>query len=103
MKRRKFRCSEEIKLSDRPSIKGLDEGDGYKYLGMLELDEVKHTEMKEIITKQYIRRVRKILRSKLKGGNTINVINLRAVAVIRYGTGRIKWTKEELRNVDRRT
>ena len=68
---------------------------------MLEVDEVKHTEVKEIVTKEYIRRVRKILRSKLNGGNTINAINLQAVAVTRYGAGIIKWTKE-LRNIDRR-
>ena len=59
--------------------------------------------MKEIVTKEYIGRVRKILRSKLNGGNTINAINLRTVAVIRYGDGIIKSTKEELRNIDRRT
>ena len=102
MKREKFHYCEGIKLPDGQSIKGLDEGDGHKYLGMLEVDEVKHTEMKEIVTKEYIRRVRKILRSKLNGGNTINAINVRAVAVIRYGAGIIKWTKEELRNTDRK-
>ena len=83
-KRGKFHNCEGIKLPDGQSIKGLDEGDGYKYLGMLEADEVKHTNMKEIVTKEYNRRVRRILRSKLNGGNTINAINLRAVAVIRY-------------------
>ena len=102
MKRGKFHYCEGIKLPDGQSIKGLDEGDGHKYLGMLEVDEVKHTEMKEIVTKEYIKRVRKILRSKLDGGNT-SAINLRTVAVIRYRTGIIKWTKEGLRNIDRRT
>ena len=42
-------------------------------------------------------------RSKLNGKNIINAINSRAAAVIRYGGGIIKWTKEELRNIDRRT
>ena len=87
MKRGKFHYCEEIKSPDGQSIKGLDEGDGHKYLGLLEVDEVKHTEMKEIATKEYIRRARKILRSKLNGGNIINAINLRVVAVIRYGPG----------------
>ena len=103
MKRGKFHYCKGIKLPDGQSIKGLDEGDGYKYLGMLEVGEVKHTEVKEIITKECIRRGRKILRSNLQGGITIIAINLRAVAVIRYGAGIIKWTKEELRNNDRRT
>ena len=37
-KRGKFHYSEGIKLPDGQSIKGLDEGDGYEYLGMLEVD-----------------------------------------------------------------
>ena len=40
--------------------------DAYKYLGMLEGDEIKHTEMKRRIEKKYFRRVRKILKSKLR-------------------------------------
>ena len=38
--------------------------DAYNYLGMLE--GVKHTEMKRRIEKEYFRRVRKILKSKLR-------------------------------------
>ena len=36
---------------------------GYKYLGILEADGVKHEEMKVQIKKEYIRRVRNILKS----------------------------------------
>ena len=60
-------------------------------------------DMKENVTKEYYRRVRKILKSKLNGANVINAINTRAVAIIRYGAGIIKWKKEELRNIDRKT
>ena len=35
--------------------------DAYKYLGVLEGDEIKHTEMKRRIEKEYLRCVRKIL------------------------------------------
>ena len=60
-------------------------------------------EMKENVTEEYYRRLRKILKSKLNGGNVINAINTRAVAIKRYGAGIIKWTKEEFRNIDRKT
>ena len=40
--------------------------DAYKYLGMLEGDEIKHTEMNRRIEKEYFRRVRKIFKSKLR-------------------------------------
>ena len=40
--------------------------DAYKYLGMLEGDEIKHTGVNRRIEKEYFRRVRKILKSKLQ-------------------------------------
>ena len=53
----------------------------------MEADEIKHGEMKETVGTEYIRRIRKILGSKLNGGNIIKAINSRAVSVIRYGAG----------------
>ena len=83
-------------------MKGLEE-EGYKYLGILEIDNVKHEEMKEKLKKEYIRRVRSILKSKLNGGNIIQAINARAVSIIRYGAGIISWRVDELKAVDRKT
>ena len=84
-------------------MKSIDEGGGYKYLGILEADGIKHGEMKETVSKEYIRRIRKILGSKLNGGNIITAINSWAVSVIRYGAGIINWTKAELQQMDRKT
>ena len=56
------------KVERYPSVKGLEEGDGYKYLGILEADDLKHAHMKEAISKEYLRRIRKILKSNLNGG-----------------------------------
>ena len=79
--------SEGITLPGDTVIRSLnsDKEEGYKYLGVLEADDIKHVEMKEKIQKEYFRRVRKILKSKLNGGNTIKAINSRAVSVVRYG------------------
>ena len=60
--------------------KGISMPDGYKYLGILEADGVKHEEMKDRIKEKYIRRVKNILKSKLNGGNIISVISSRAVS-----------------------
>ena len=76
---------------------------GYKYLGILEVDGVKDGDMKEKIAKEYYRRIRKILKSKLNGVNTITAINSRAVSIVRYGAGIIKWTKEDFQKMDRKT
>ena len=51
-------------------IKNIEEG-GYKYLVILEADGVQHEELKGQRKKEYIRRVRNILKSKLDGGNII--------------------------------
>ena len=48
-------------------------------------------------------RTRKILKSKLNGKNAITAINSRAVSIIWYGVRILKWTKEELQCMDRRT
>ena len=41
--------------------------------------------------------------SRLNAGNVIKAISSRALSVIRYGAGIIEWTKEELKEMDRKT
>ena len=52
--------------------------------------------MKDIITKEYYRRIKKILKASLNTGNTIQIINSRAVSNIRYGAGIVEWRKNKL-------
>ena len=40
--------------------------DGYKYLGVLQLDFIMNREIKEKVKSKYIRRVKKLFRSHLK-------------------------------------
>ena len=58
--------------------------------------------MKGNVSKKYVRRIRKILASKLNR-NIITAINSWAVSVIRYGAGIVNWTKAELQQMDRKT
>ena len=60
-------------------------------------------EMKKKLTKEYFRRERKLLQSKIYGGNIICGINTWAVSVLRYSASFINWTRDELRVLDRRT
>ena len=41
------------------------------------------------------------MKSNLNSRNAISAINIWAVAVMRYGAGIVKWTKEELEKLDR--
>ena len=67
-------------------MKEVDE-DGYTYLDILELDEIKEQEMKIKVTVEYKRRLRLILKSKLNGKNKIQAINTWTVALLLYGAG----------------
>ena len=72
-------------------------GNGYTYLGIPQLDEIKELEMKIKVTAEYKRRLRLILKSKLNGKSKIQAINNSAVALLRYGSGIINWKVDELK------
>ena len=102
MKRGKLVKLEGVTLPDGHVMREVEQ-DGYKYLGIVELDKIKEAEMKDQFRKEYIRRLRLVLKSKLNGRNKITAINTWAVAVLRYGGGLISWTEEEMKNLDRKT
>ena len=59
--------------------------------------------MKGKITLEYIRRFKKLCRSKLSGGNLIDSINTWAVGVVHYSAGIVDRTMGEAATMDRRT
>ena len=92
-----------MELSSGEVIPELESDKGYKYLGILEANDIMHTEMKVEIQKEYYRRVRQLTSSKLNGENTIRAIHSRAVSLVRYSAGILKWTKDELKIMFRKT
>ena len=59
MKRRRLTSCDGIVLPDSKRMRSLSEGrDGYKYLGAIEADDIRHMEMKETVQKEYFRRIR---------------------------------------------
>ena len=85
-----------IELPDGKVIKALQEGQTYKYLGILEADKFLGQEMKLKVSKEYFRRLRKVLKSKLNGGNLDQGVNTWAVSLLRYSAAIISWRKCEL-------
>ena len=69
----------------------------------METDTIKHVEMKEKIQKEYLRRTRKLLETKLNSRNLIKGINNWAVPLVRYPVPFLKWTRDELKQMDQRT
>ena len=75
MEKGKIVKSVGIELPDSEVIKSLRESESYKYLGVLEADKFLEEKMKLNVSKEYIRRLRKVLKSKLSGRNLVRGIN----------------------------
>ena len=91
-----------IKLINGLTIKEVDD-EGYKYLGILESDKFKEREMKDIFRAEYLRRFKLVIKSQLNGKNKIRAANIWAASLMRYGAGTVKWNKEELQEIDRKS
>ena len=61
------------------------------------------SEDKRKIAKEYHRRTIKLLKTKLCGRNFIIGIKIRIVPLVRYLGPFLKWTREELKEMDQRT
>ena len=85
-----------IELPDGKVIKSLQEGESYKYLGILEADKFLEEKMKLNVSKEYIKGIRKVLKSKLNGGNLVRTVNNWAVSPLRYSAAFVSWRKSEL-------
>ena len=92
-----------IELPNLDRIRTLEENETYKYLGILEADTIKQVQMKDLIWKEYLRRKRKLLETKLSSRNLIKGINTWAVPQVRYCGPFLKWTREELKQIEQRT
>lgn len=65
---------EGIKLPNGKEIKNLNNDDNYKYLGVLEREDIQHQQVKQNVKLEYRRRLKLILKSKLNGRNNFLAI-----------------------------
>ena len=103
MKSGKRHLTDGIELPNQDKIWTLSENENYKYLGILEADTIKQEEMKDKIQNEYLRRTRKLLETKLSSRKLIKGINTWALLLVRYSGPFLKWTRDELRQMDQRT
>ena len=94
--------SEGLELPDQTVMREADEK-GYKYLGVLEATGIKNKEMKEMVGKEYYRRVKLLAGTKLYARYMIGAINSWAVSIVRYTAGILDWAESELAKMDIRT
>ena len=98
MKSGKRHMSDGIELPNHDKITTLGENETYKYLGVLEADTIKQVQMKDTTRKEYLRRTRKLLETKLSSRNLIKGINTWVVPLVIYSGPFLKWTKEQKTN-----
>ena len=70
---------------------------------ILEADTIKQGEMKEKNKKEYSRRTRKLIETKLYIRNLIKGIINWTVPVVRYSGPFLKWTRDEIKQMNQRT
>ena len=99
MKSGKWHLTDGIELPNQDKFRMLAENETYKYLENLEADTIKQIEIKNKIQKEFLRRIRKLLETKLSSRNFIKGINTWAVSLVRYSCPFLKWTREELRQM----
>ena len=66
-----------IELPESKVIKSLQEGESYKYLGILEVERFLGEEMKLKVSKEYFRKFKKVYEVKLNGGNLVQSVSCR--------------------------
>ena len=90
-------------MPDGKVIKSIQEGESYKYLGILQADKFLEEKMKANILKEYIRTLRNVLKSKLNGENLVHGVNTWAVSLLRYSAAFASWKKSEQQAIERKT
>ena len=103
MKSGKRHMTDGMELPNHDKIRTLGENETYKYLGILGADTIKQVEMEDKIRKEYLRRTRKLLETKLSSRNVIKGINTCAVPLVKYSCpfssepemNLTKWIKEQ--------
>ena len=69
MKGGKRHLTNGMELPNQDTIRTLGEKETYKYLGILEVDNIKQMNMKEKIKKEYLMRTTKLLETNLSSRN----------------------------------
>ena len=81
---------------------GVELPDG-KLIKSLQADKFLEEKIKLNDSKEYIRRIRKVLKSKLNDGNLVRGVNTWEVSLLRYSEAFVCWRKSELQAINRKT
>ena len=83
------------------SIRSLEKGITYKYLGLEQLFEVDDSKVKACLINELRRRLHKVWGSHLNGKNAAEASNMLCATLLRYSYPVLRWTQSELSKLDR--
>ena len=99
IERGKFKKSKGINLQEL-TIRSLDEGETYKYLGIEETNQIDHQNMRKMLEEGYVKVVKLILKIKSTPKNKILAINQIAIPKIQYNFGIIDWPQYQINTIE---
>ena len=91
---------EDAQLVDGSILHHLNAGESYTYLGVEQRSTQEVSVVKNALRGKYQHRLRQIWSSELSGKNKVSATNMLAVPILLYSFGVVKWTREELRQLD---
>lgn len=75
------------------AIKELDQNEAYRYLGIREVDVIKHLANKDKFRKEFYRRMNAMLHTKFNTSDRFMVINSLPIPIVTYCFNIIDWMK----------
>ena len=84
-------------------IQCLEKQQLYRYLGIPQNNRINQTEIKSQFKKQYLHRVRSVLKTELVSKHKFSAINSWAVPLLTFSFGIIDWKDSELESLNRKT
>ncbi|KAL0851472.1 hypothetical protein ABMA28_007269 [Loxostege sticticalis] len=93
----------DYNINDEINITALDINNTYKYLGIKQNKHINHTQIKQELKTEYLRRVNLICRKHLNSKNLFKALNTYAIPVLTYSFAVIKWTNTDITNLQIKT
>lgn len=101
VERGRLKEAPEVRLDQETVISSMSENP-YRYLGILQTNKVEHQKIKEVLTKEFEKRLRNTLKSRLNSNNLTKAINSYAIPVLQYSFGIVKWSHTDLEGINRK-
>ncbi|CAH1099173.1 unnamed protein product, partial [Psylliodes chrysocephalus] len=103
LKKGTLNSSNNFNMDNDKVIESLNPGDNYKYLGIMQLRGINHSEIKVKLIDDFKKRIQAICKTNLTSANKIKAINTYAIPTLTYSFGIIKWSATDLESICRTT